>query len=108
MIINIGRPVEEMEYPGITICSQGWIPDVVNKAVLKQLEEFIASKHELDIETVRENLRNESLKIQYEDEIYRELYPGSTTSVTNMITSMTTNNPVSDVQQMDRFDLKFG
>ena len=83
-----------MDYPGITICSQGWIPEVVNQAALKQVEEFIANKHGIDVETVRENLKNESLKVQYEAEVYEELYPGSTSSVTNMVTSMSSNNPV--------------
>ena len=92
--MNLGRPVEEMDYPGITICSQGWIPDVVNKAVMKQLEEFVASKHGLDVETVRENLKNDSFKVLYNNELYKELYPGSTSDVTSMVTSMSANNPV--------------
>ena len=66
----------------------------MSKAALKQVEEFIANKHGIDIVTVRENLKNQSLKVQYEKEVYDELYPGSTSSVTNMVTSMSTNDPV--------------
>ena len=83
-----------MDYLGITSCSHGWIPDVVIKAVIEQLEEFVAYIHGLDVETVRENLKNDSFKVLYTNELYKELYPGSTSDVTSMVTSMSANNPV--------------
>ena len=84
-----------MEYPGITICSQGWIQEVVNKAIVKQTEEYIANKYDLDIDTVKDILKNETLKQQYEEEKDKDLYPGATESVSSMAASMTTNNPVN-------------
>ena len=89
----LGRPVEHMKYPGITICSQGWIPNVMAKAIVKQTEEYIATKYNLDINTVRDILKNnETLKLQYEEEKDKELYPGATASVTSMASAMSTNN----------------
>ena len=86
-----------MEYPGITICSQGWIQEVVDNAIVKQAEEYIANTHGLDINTIYEILHgeNDTLRHLYEEEINNELYPGATASVSSMVTSMTTNNPVS-------------
>ena len=82
-----------MKYPGITICSQGWIPNVMAKAIVKQTEEYIATKYNLDINTVRDILKNnETLKLQYEEEKDKELYPGATASVTSMASAMSTNN----------------
>ena len=90
---DLGRPVEHMKYPGITICSQGWIPNVMAKAIVKQTEEYIATKYNLDINTVRDILKNnETLKLQYEEEKDKELYPGATASVTSMASAMSTNN----------------
>ena len=83
-----------MEYPGITICSQGWIQEVVDRAIVKQTEEYIANKYNLDIKTVKEILQNDTARLQYEQEKDNELYPGATSSVTSMVTSMNTNNPV--------------
>ena len=84
-----------MDYPGITICSQGWIQKVVDNAIVKQTEEYMANTYDLDINSIYEILKNETLRLQYEEEKDRELYPGATASVTSMVTSMTTNNPVS-------------
>jgi len=84
-----------MDYPGITICSQGWIQQVVDNAIVKQTQEYIANTHGLDINTIYEILENETLRLQYEEEKDQELYPGATASVTSMVTSMTTNNPVN-------------
>ena len=82
-----------MKYPGITICSQGWIPNVMAKAIVKQTEEYIATKYNLDINTVRDILKNnETLKLKYEEEKDKELYPGATASVTSMASAMSTNN----------------
>ena len=84
-----------MEYPGITICSQGWIQEVVDKAIVKQTEEYIANKYNLDVDTVKEILKNETLKLKYEEDKDKDLYPGATASVSSMASSMTTNNPVN-------------
>ena len=85
-----------MDYPGITICSQGWIQEVVNKAIVKQTEEYLANTHGLDINAIYEILQNETERLKYEELKDKELYPGATASIASMVTSMTTNNPVSN------------
>ena len=39
-----GKPISEVDYPAITICSQGWINKVLAMSLLKQYRDYAAKK----------------------------------------------------------------
>ena len=40
---SIGLPISELDYPAITICSQGWISSVTQKAMEYQFISYVES-----------------------------------------------------------------
>ena len=93
LISSLGRPIEEIEYPAVTICSQGWIENVINRAIDKQMEEYLLDRG-LNSSQVENILKNATLKKQWELQKDKDLYPGATKSVSNMVKTMSVNNPV--------------
>ena len=51
----LGLPISEIEYPAITVCSQGWISSVTQKAMNYQFKTYAESKgHDLSNMTEKE------------------------------------------------------
>ena len=44
VILLSGKPISEIKYPAITICSQGWIPGVTQRAMNYQFLTYAKSK----------------------------------------------------------------
>ena len=64
MLNSVGLPITELDYPAITICSQGWISSVTKKAMEYQFISYVESTgkdvHELT-EQELEEIRNSYL-----------------------------------------------
>ena len=94
-VLDTGRPIEHIDYPGITICSQGWIQEVVSNAINKQTKEYLENKYNFTSDEIAAIMKNDTSKAKYVEEKEKELYPGATSSVESMTSYMTTNNPVN-------------
>ena len=46
-ISTTAYPIKKVEFPAITICSQGYAKDVMDIAILKQFERFLKSKDKM-------------------------------------------------------------
>ena len=61
-IYSIAKPISEIEHPAITICSQGWIPIVIEDAIKRQFHSYAESKG-LDISNMTNSEREETEKL---------------------------------------------
>ena len=57
----IAKPISEIEHPAITICSQGWIPIVIDDAIKRQFDSYVESKG-LDITNMTKSEKEETEK----------------------------------------------
>ena len=79
-------PIREIDHPAITICSQGAIESLTEKAVRKQFENHILSKYGInisngtDIVNTTVNDIKGSTKEGFWNEYLNDLYPGLKTS----------------------------
>ena len=55
----IAKPISEIEHPAITICSQGWIPIVIEDAIKRQFHSYAESKG-LDITNMTNSEKEET------------------------------------------------
>ena len=80
----LGLPLKEIDYPAITICSQGLVQDVINNAIKKQLIDYIKETYNKDYDAL-----TAAEKEQLEQSYNTALYPGSETSITSMVNVLT-------------------
>ena len=78
VILYLGLPLNEIDHPAITICSQGLIQDIIDNAVIKQFEDYRKESNDYNITYT---------------EILKALYPGSQTSPQSLAKSMTASDP---------------
>ena len=82
--MHLGLPLKEIDYPAITICSQGLVQDVINNAIKKQLTDYIKETYNKDISALT------ATELQQLEQSYNAaLYPGSETSITSMVNVLT-------------------
>ena len=80
-----GKPISELDYPAITICSQGWIKKVVNSAMDKQFRDFLISEGL----KITDSVSKEDLMDKYQ----KKMFPGATQTPLTLVTSLTSPNP---------------
>ena len=74
-------PIKEIDHPAITICSQGAVESLTEKAVKNQFENHIWNKHGIDISNVTNNVSTTvNSKDTFWNEYLNDLYPGLKTS----------------------------
>ena len=71
-------PLNKIDHPAITICSQGLIQDIIDNAVIKQFEDYRKEFNDYNITYT---------------EILEALYPGSLTSPQSLAKSMAASDP---------------
>ena len=83
----IGKPISEIEYPALTICSQGWVPDVVHKVLDRQFEDYLKSINVsmVDLNQVKIN--------HYKEEYANATYPGLKLPPEKIISQLISQNP---------------
>ena len=93
--INLGLPLNEIDHPAITICSQGLIQDIVDNAVIKQFDDYRKEFNDFNITHA---------------EILKALYPGSQTSPQSLARIMMASDPeqaiAAQVKRLKMSDLQ--
>ena len=85
-------PLRNIEYPAITICSQGIVQDVIDKALKKQFDDFVTS---LGLDpTQLSSVERDKLQINYTT----DLYPGATTSPASLVNVLVSDNPTESIK----------
>ena len=85
-------PLRNLEYPAITICSQGIVQDVIDKALKKQFDDFVTSLGK-DPTTLSTQER-----AQLQKNYTSDLYPGATTSPASLVNVLVSDNPTESIK----------
>ena len=80
-----GKPIGELEYPAITICSQGWIKEVIDSVIEHQKSEFAAEKN-LDV-----------TDDGFEEMFWNDKYAGLSGSPRDLVSMMVSSDPEQTV-----------
>ena len=96
---TVSLPIEEIEFPAVTICPQGSRREIVDSVLFRQLKRYIQDK-----EGNVTNLTEDEMMDQVEAFI-TEVYPGATEKPTKLINLMTSDNP--EVSLKNQAVLKF-
>lgn len=90
--VSSGLPLSQIKYPAITICSQGLIQDVINKALAKQFSDYI-TKSGKDPGSM-----TDQEKEQWQKNYSSTLYPGAIASPLSMVNMLTSENPTESLK----------
>ena len=83
--------MSQVPFPALTICSQGWVPEVVESVMKKELHDYIISKGR-DISNVSDEDLS-SIETLFADNFTKEFFPGATIPVPKMITLLASQDP---------------
>jgi len=102
---NVAQPIENIEFPSITICPQGSVNEILSSVMFKQLKEYILKK-ERGVRSKRASKENGEQKHQFKlnlslpdmlnetREFLKEVYPGAKGNPMNLIRLMTSRYPL--------------
>ena len=105
---TVALPIEDIEFPAVTICPQGSAKNILDAVLFKQLKEYIlnkrnsSSKNDKIGRKKREAPRNiTSDEIRNEIKLFlEEVYPGAKNKPTQLVQMMTSENPDKTLQSM--------
>ena len=97
---TVALPIEEIEFPAVTICPQGSRHQIIDSVLFKQLQKFIKRKA-----YSQENLTQEESMEQVE-EFIKDVYPGAKEKPTMFIKLMTSDNQTLSIQNEALFQLE--
>ena len=108
---TVSLPIEEIDFPAVTICPQGSIKSIAETVLFHQLADYIRQKENSTISrkkrsdstlnaTTPEGMNNEGpWKLTYHemmihvDEFLRDVYPGAKDKPTKLVHLLTSNQP---------------
>ena len=82
-----GKPIGEVDFPALTICSQGWVPDVVNRVLEKQFDDYLKSQN------VSRKALNKAQLQTHRSAYAQAMYPGSKLPPEKIISQLISQNP---------------
>ena len=100
-------PIEELEFPAVTICPQGAVREIGKAVLFKQFKEYIWKKREnnspmQDIDSDDDNLLLPEMSLDEmmseAEEFLRDIYPGAKENPTKMVQVMTALDPKKSME----------
>ena len=112
---TLALPIEEIEFPAITICPQGSMKEVMSSVLFKQLKEYIIRRQSKENNRIKRSnsfakqTKNETndlaaFQLSYEEMIkeaelfLEEVYPGAKENPAEMIHAMTAASPEKAIE----------
>ena len=86
------HPIYKIDFPAITICSQGLVQQVIDNALVKQFNDYLAKKG-IDYKT----LSPSDLKIE-QQKYAKDLYPGASASPQGMVNMLVAKEPSKSIK----------
>ena len=74
-----GYPIEKIKFPSITICPQGSANQIIDAALFKQFERYLAGKNKNALDLSEDELKTEGIAF------LSETYPGATRPPTKLV-----------------------
>ena len=113
---TVALPIEEIDFPAITICPQGSVKKILDSVLFKQLVEYIRNKTHTNISRAKKsisskkvtnpkNYNNFFLNLTLDEMLYeakeflRDVYPGAKDMPTKLVGLMTSNDPRKSVER---------
>ena len=84
---TVSQPIEEIEFPAVTICPQGSRQEILDSVLYRQFKRYIRNK-QVDHSTLTLEEMTKQL-----DDFLQDMYPGANESPTQMIKLMVSGNP---------------
>ena len=97
---TIALPIEEIEFPAITICPQGSRHEIIDSVLLKQFQKFIKRKAYSKTNVTQEE------SMEQVEEFIKDVYPGAKEKPTMFVKLMTSDNPDVSIQNEALFQLE--
>ena len=103
---TVALPIEDIEFPAVTICPQGAVKEIMDSVLFKQLKEYIMEKKFNENRKKRDafgmgkkewNLTYEEMMIEAE-EFLKDIYPGAKETPKNLVILMESDDPELVVQ----------
>ena len=92
---TVALPIENIEFPAVTICPQGSIKDFLDSVLFKQFKEYVQVKTKANV--VLSDLTKDEM-LTYAESFLNETYPGAEEMPTKMIQAMSSTDPEKSVQ----------
>ena len=102
---TIAMPIEDIEFPAVTICPQGSIQGIVENVLFHQLREYVSNKEQTyrrkrssSVDTAS-HLNENAWNVTYEEMMFqiqdflRDVYPGAKDKPTKFVTLLTSDDP---------------
>ena len=89
---TVALPIEEVEFPAVTICPQGSRKEIIDSVLFRQLKEYIADKRNNATRLTQEEMMEEV------DNFINDVYPGAKTKPTMVARLMTSDKPKLTIQ----------
>ena len=89
---TVALPIEEIEFPAVTICPQGSRQEIIDSVLFRQLREYIAEKGNNATSFTEEEMMEEV------EAFLKDVYPGAKAKPTMITRLMTSDNPKVSAQ----------
>ena len=89
---TVAEPIEDINFPAVTICPQGSRQEIVDSVLFRQLKAYIESKKGAASVLTPEQM------IELTDEFLKEVYPGANGKPTQLIKLLSSDNPSLSIQ----------
>ena len=103
---TVALPIEDIEFPAVTICPQGAVKEIMDSVLFKQLKEYIMEKKLNESRKKREvfGMRKKEWNLTYEEmmieaeEFLKDVYPGAKETPKNFVLLMEADDPEIAIQ----------
>ena len=89
---TVALPIEEIEFPAVTICPQGTRQEIIDSVLFRQLKEYI-EKDKVNVTSLTQDEMMDEVKA-----FLKDVYPGAKAKPTMITRLMTSDNPKLYVQ----------
>ena len=89
---TVALPIEEIEFPAVTICPQGSRQEIIDSVLFRQLKEYIAENGNNATSFTQEEMMEEV------EAFLKDVYPGAKAKPTMVTRLMTSDNPKQSAQ----------
>jgi hypothetical protein len=86
---TIAFPIENIEFPAVTICPQGSMKEIVDNVMFQQLRDYITNKKEHH----RQRRSTSQDMMGFMKEFLRDVYPGANAGPAEFVSLLTSDNP---------------
>ena len=89
---TVAQPIEEIDFPAVTICPQGSRQEIIDSVLFRQLREYIRTKEGDDSDLAPD------LMMEHVDQFLKDTYPGANGKPTQLVKLLSSDNPALSIQ----------